>query len=43
MKTWKYYNHALTPTTTPHEEVDIQPVNKNQTIKRKNQRREKAT
>ena len=23
---WKYYNHAAIPTTAPHEEVDIRPI-----------------
>ena len=22
MKTWKYYKHAMIPTTAPHEEID---------------------
>lgn len=26
MKNWKYYNHAMIPTTAPHEEVDIQCI-----------------
>ena len=27
MKKWKYYNHAAIPTTAPHEEVDLSPIN----------------
>lgn len=23
---WKYYNHAMIPTTAPHEEVDLRPI-----------------
>lgn len=23
---WKYYNHAMIPTTAPHEEVDLSPI-----------------
>lgn len=26
MKNWKYYNHAAIPTTAPHEEVDLKPL-----------------
>lgn len=26
IKGWKYYNHAMIPTTAPHEEVDTTPV-----------------
>ena len=25
-KGWQYYNHAMIPTTAPHEEVDLSPV-----------------
>lgn len=24
---WKYYNHAVIPTTAPHEKVDLTPIN----------------
>lgn len=27
MKTWRYYNHAMIPTTHPHEEVDVETLN----------------
>lgn len=27
MKTWKYYNHAMIPTTAPHEEADTELLN----------------
>lgn len=27
MMKWKYYNHAAVPTTAPHEEVDLTPIN----------------
>lgn len=30
MKTWKYYKHALIPTTAPHEEVDAQVISNKQ-------------
>ena len=26
VKGWRYYNHAVIPTTLPHEEVDITPI-----------------
>lgn len=26
IKGWKYYNHAMIPTTAPHKEVDTTPV-----------------
>lgn len=26
MKTWRYYNHAAIPTTAPHEDVDLTPI-----------------
>lgn len=27
IKGWRYYNHAIIPTTLPHQEVDLAPVN----------------
>ncbi len=24
---WKYYNHAIIPTTAPHEEPNMIPIN----------------
>jgi len=24
---WKYYNHAMIPTTAPHENVILEPLN----------------
>jgi hypothetical protein len=30
---WKYYNHALIPTTAPHEEADVTALNKSETWK----------
>ncbi len=27
IKGWRYYNHAIIPTTLPHEEVDVTPIN----------------
>ena len=27
---WRYYNHAVIPTTAPHEEVDISPIISNE-------------
>lgn len=30
MKTWKYYKHAMIPTTAPHEEVETQEIYKKQ-------------
>lgn len=26
MKGWRYYNHAMLPTSEPHEEVDLEPI-----------------
>lgn len=23
---WKYYNHAVIPTTAPHEEANMEPI-----------------
>lgn len=30
MKRWKYYNHAMIPTTAPHEYVDVEALNNKQ-------------
>lgn len=26
MQSWKYYNHAMVPTTPPHEKIDETPM-----------------
>ena len=30
MKEWKYYNHAMIPTTAPHEEVNVEALKNKQ-------------